>query len=345
MNMAFPSSLFDGTYMLYRLSPLYSATSPSLFSEEALLVHSQRFRNILKGDVLRGVHVDSCYPSEVPTASALLRACQWTQFNWPVTPGSEGRSHSQAPSTFKGIQVDVQYEKNTYTALLLQKSDAAASPTMGQVYLPLLMTRMPTGFRECLLDYLTTTFDVRIESMRLSSQFMGNALEMYLENTLTGGTEHFESVKNGVQLVLGFGRPIAPALKSLSIDIRREDVLDFYKKGKTILENLPPKLWQAKGTEYRAGRYSDTTGPFMAAVHLYLTLQVAMDIEHKDVSLSRASCGGFVLLADGKVKIHNLPAQATAEDELVLHTAPDEALLGLLKLLLNKAATRGVGNN
>ena len=331
--------------MLYRLSPLHSATPQSFFSEEALLIHSQRFRNILNGDVLRGVHVESSYQSDVPTAPGSQRACHWTHLNQRVTPGSQGRPQSQASSTFEGIQVDVHSEKNTYTSLLLQKYDAPASPTKDQVHLPLLMTRLPTGLREHLLNYLANTFDVRVESMRLSSQFMGDVLEMYLEETLKGGTEHFEKVPKGVQLVLGFRGPIAPALKNLSIDIRREDVLGFCKKGKVILENLQSKIRHTKGTEYKAYGHSNKNGPFMTALHLYLIQQAAVDIEHKDVSLSKVSCGGFVLFSDGKVKIHNLPAQPTIEDDRVLHIASDEALIGLLQMLLDKTVICMVEHN
>ena len=281
--------------MLYRVSPLHSPFPQSIFSEEALSIHSQRFHNMLKGDVLLGVHVEPSYLNDASTAYGSLRRCSWTDLNQRLTTGKEGRPLSRAAVVFKGIQMDVHYEKSTFTSLLLQSYDVQTPPTPDQAHLPLLMTKMSTVVREHLLTYLATTFDVRVDIMRLSSKFMANVLEIYLQETLIGATETSENVRNGVQLVLGFHDKIAPALQNLSIDIPREDVLGFYKKGKAVLEDLRSRSRQTKAG-LRPDEQYNTHGPFMAAVH-------------------------------------------------VSRNAPEEALIHLLGLLIDKAATRMVGNN
>ena len=327
-------SLYDGTFALYRLSPLYYASSTSLLLPETLLLHSRRFSDSLKGDVLRGVYVGLGDRGEVSTASGALKICQWTLLD------SQAEEPVSVLPGWEGIRIDAQYEKSTYTALLLRRSEPPMSREAGQMYLPLLMTRMPPALRDNLIAYIGTTFDTRIEPMRLSSQFMGDMLELYLEDVLAAVNEQYEKRTKGIQLVLGFRNAVSTDLKSLSVDIRREEVMEFIKKGRSLLKKPSSEIDSAVRRANRSGESDKQPKPFMTAMKSYIAEQTALNIEHKDVFLSKLSCGGFVLTADGKVKfLAPTPILAT-ENGLPDSHAPQRIITGVMDALLSEAMAR-----
>ncbi|MCJ1319107.1 hypothetical protein MMC15_004440 [Xylographa vitiligo] len=181
---------------------------------------------------------------------------------------------------------------------------------------------MPSTIRDVLLDYLEPTFDVCIEPMRLSSQFMENVLERLLEAAGPYEVHSFEMHVKGTQLILGFKAPIAPNLKHLTIDIKREHILAFLNRGKDII----------RGQESNGDR--SNSGPFMCSIRGYINDQTALDMNHGLVTVSRLTCGRFVLAADGKVKVAPPVSRRGLEDE----TTPKQPLILLcLEQLLVKA--------
>src|SRR5436305_11203048 len=66
-----PSSIIHNTsFSLTRLTPLYS------FNTSRLNHYAREFRDIVRGDVIRGVHVNT-QPSDKAKSSP-LRSCDWT---------------------------------------------------------------------------------------------------------------------------------------------------------------------------------------------------------------------------------------------------------------------------
>jgi hypothetical protein len=318
------SFLTQGAFALYRLSPLHSAGSTSLLSDNALQIHARRLTDTLKGDALRGVTIGLGDASDGATPNGPLKDCKWSRLTEnAVSPGAE-ESASQENTGLYGIRVDIQYENNAFIALFLGSDKGTENMTTGVVRLPLLMTRMPTALRERFLSYLAITFDTRVEPMRVSGELMGHMLDDYLEIDLESGLEQFEHTVKAVQLGLGFSQPVAPSLRSVSIDIRREDVLGFIDKGKAALEKAP----------------SNGIGPFMTAMRQYLLEQTTMDIAHDDVTLTRVSCGGFTISSDGKLKLACINASDTTEDGLDDWQRSQTHATPLLKALLASAEAR-----
>ncbi|MCJ1249717.1 hypothetical protein MMC30_006943 [Trapelia coarctata] len=332
-------SFYDGSFTLYRLSPLYYARSASLLLPETLLLHSRRFTESLKGDVLRGVYVGLGEGGEVSIASGSLKTCQWTLLDPRSAISDEDENQGLGFPGLEGIKVDAQYEKTTYTALLLRNPDSTASRDTNQIYLPLLMIRMPPALRDSLIAYIGTTFDTRIEPMRLSSYFMGHMLEQYLEESVNAGSEQFEKMMKSIQLVLGFKNIVAPDLKALSIDIRREEVTGFITKGKALIQKASSGGSAGRRVK-QSGEGDKQPRPFMTAMKKYIAEQTSLDIEHKDISLSKLSCGGFALSADGKVRFLAPIPTALTEDGLPESQLAQGAIAGMMEQLLAEASAR-----
>ncbi|MCJ1474488.1 hypothetical protein MMC13_003146 [Lambiella insularis] len=303
MSSAHVSSLFNGTLTLHRLSPLHHSASAAPLVEENAAVHSRRLSEALRGDTLRGVKV---LIHEDPT-STTLKSCQWRSLRAEAVLGS------QEPDTLglEGLEIELDYGKHRYIALALRYANTIEVQRPGETYLPLLLTRMPSGIRSVLLDYLTTTFDTRIEPLRLSSHFMENVLESSLAKSTAPDSTRLEKDVKGIQLVLGFRIPIAPELKSLVIDIRKEDVIRFLRKGEHILrQRTSDRANLSRGLEARDDK---PEGPFMAGVSRHIESQTALDMKHMSIEISRISCGVFALSADGKIKLMAPSAFDTAE--------------------------------
>lgn len=298
MSAVHNSPLFNGTLTLHRLSPFHHAASAAPLAEEAASVHSRRLTEALKGDSLRGVKV----LIHEDTTSATLRSCQWRSLCAEAMLGF----HEPDTSGLEGLEIELDYGKHTYTAVALRCTKAKEVQKPGETYLPLLLTRMPSGVRSVLLDYLTTTFDTRIEPLRLSSHFMEDVLEEFLVQATGPDLTRLEKDIKSIQLVLGFKTPIAPELRSLVIDIRKVDVPQFLKQGMSILQQRTiDRANSSRGPEATNGKLE---GPFMAGVRRHIESQTALDMNHMSIEISRISCGVCVLSADGKIKLSKAPS-------------------------------------
>ena len=305
-------ALYNLTFTLYRLSPLYHPVAPPLFAQDTLLAHSHRLKDALKGDVLRGVSV-SLDDQASSTPLGPLKRCHWILLQSGITTEIDARGIAG----LEGIYIELEYTTKTYTAFLLRSVTAGRAKIPGETRLPLLLTCMPAAVRDVLHDYLTTTFDTRIERMRLSNRFLDDILEKCLDAAQPQYADHFEKQIKGIQLVMSFKAPIAPGLKNLAIDLRREDVLKFLNRGKAII----------RGGDI--SNDSEESGPFMSSVRGYIQDQTALNISHTLVSISTLTCGAFVLAADGNVKIAPPMAPTNAEDETVA-VIPNRSLSTLL---------------
>ena len=333
--------LYDSTFTLHRLSPLHYPVSSILLSDASLQIHARRFGSSLKGDVLRGIRVERNITDEG------AKAGPFKQCSWKIVGGEEdqlvqghGESQDNAPNAAAqdvlGIQVEMEYEKATYAALMLQKRGSRPDPSNGKVHLPLLFTRMPTSLREVLLDYLATTFDTRAEAMRLSNGFIGGALDDYLQTILRGGSRHLQKVVKDMHLTLGFKAPVAPSLRSLDITINREDVLLFLKQGEMSRQTRDPG--SKNGRKRKKDNSMEADGPFMIALSDYIIEHLALDVSHEAVFLSKVSCGAFVLGREGRARIQSpiAPIESANQDEGDANSMP-EATTGLLRRLLLEA--------
>ena len=301
---------FDTTFALYRLSPLHFSPSSAPLSKTQLQVHADRFHDSLKGDVRRGVTTGLDSRAEI-TRSGLLKQSRWSLLRRNGDRSSSSVTDSQLPSTgvetaegIWGIKMEIEYEKTTYTAFVLRKDELQRSTIRENIHLPLLFIHMPTSIRELLIEYLTTTFDTRVEPMRLSSDFLGQLFDSFLETASRDGPGQLEKVVKDVHISFGFKPPVAPSLKSLDVTIQREDISSFLSLGRKSSKSMEHESDVRKAKRRKESRMV-ATSPFMTALSTYLQTHLALNIYHRDVYVTKVSCGGFLLSRDGKARIQS----------------------------------------
>ena len=235
--------------------------------------------------------------------SGPLKECRWTLLH---NDGQSTEDEAQEAGRNRradglglteGIHVEIEYEKMTHSALLLRSTTERGASVPGELYLPLMLSRMPLSLRGVFFDYVAVTFDTRIEAVYLSSQFTGNALEAFIGETLQEGPGALLKLVKDVQLSLGFKAPVHSTLRNLDVAIRKDDVSGFLSRGQAMLkESRDP-------AETVASRLRNP-GAFMAAVHQYLVDNLALDMMHGDVYISKVACASFALGREGKVKLY-----------------------------------------
>jgi hypothetical protein len=293
--------LYGSTFSLYRTSPLYHGAN-HIFND--LDLHARRLRENLAGDRARSLLLTDLQPELAGTGS--LESCEWTLLGDEATweRQHEAPDDTATDSTDAlGLRVNLRFERAKYTALLIGEHSKMSS-TPGFTSLPLLLIRMPATLRELFLDFLSTTFDTRVSTMKLRSSFLSSSLEGLLQQAVPDGDEDpvldLESLSKGVGLQLSFPS-VTPHLKSLDLVIAKDDIRDFLSRGNNLwrqfqTRNRADMLWAARPN-------SNVTGPFTAALSIYLNNHIAMEFENPAVVLSKVALGPFALAGEGKVKV------------------------------------------
>lgn len=319
--------LYNTSWTLHRLSPLYHGKfgltlldNPGLISN-----YSRRLRDVLKGDILRGVQVGLTATAldghQSLVKAGVLKDCIWTVLEretaWAQNQRREDDDNDDSglfetlstAATPRGILITLLYEHATYKTILLrsepQNDQQPSSSLPGFTHIPLLLTRLPASLRQTILDFLSTTFDTRISPLTLSSTLLFTSFESYISALSLSPPDmssFVDDVIKDVQIRVSFAPPIAPALKTLEIKIEREDLWQF-------LPHTP------------ASSSSATTSSFTTLLHAHLTTHLRLDFiqqlhdTNNVVRISKISCGAFVLGEEGRVKFIRKSATApTAAD-------------------------------
>ncbi|KAI8941762.1 hypothetical protein NX059_002965 [Plenodomus lindquistii] len=277
-----PYPLYNKTYTLYRLSPLHHGDTP-LLAERALKSHAKRLKEQLKGDNVRGVQVDFASAEETARLGP-LDECSWEpigdedawidRYRQSVDPDASQLSSALSPDKARGIEVSLDYEKQSYNALLLRDPGVTASPE-AFTSLPLLLVRMPGPIRDIFLNYIRTTFDAHVAPLKLPSPFITSSLETYFKHlTSPSSTQTIPDVIRSLQIQLAFPSTTT-LLKHIDISIAGADVAGFVSRGVSTQKSQ--------------------TRPFTAALSSYLKKHLALDMSHPKVQVSKISCSSFHL--------------------------------------------------
>lgn len=277
-----PYPLYNRTYNLYRLSPLHHGDAP-LLNEKRLSTHAKRLKEQLKGDNVRGVQVDFAAAEDTAKLGP-LEECSWETIGdedaWidghrqSIEPDASQLSSALNPNKARGIEVSLEYEKQSYNALLLRDPGATSSPK-GFTSLPLLLVKMPGPIREIFLNYLRTAFDAHVAPFRLPSSFITSSLETYFKHLSSStSTQPIQDVVRQLHVQLAFPTTTS-LLKHVEITIAGADVPGFVTRGKALKGGLDK--------------------PFTTALSHYLKAHLALDITHPKAHISRISCNSFHL--------------------------------------------------
>jgi hypothetical protein len=277
-----PYPLYNRTYNLYRVSPLHHGETP-LLTDRTLRIHAKRLKEQLKGDSVRGVQVDFAGAEDTAKLGP-LEECNWELIGdedaWidrhrqSVDPDVSGLSAVLSAERARGLEVSLEYEKQSYNALLLRDPGVTASPESFTA-LPLLLVKMPGPIREIFLNYLRTTFDAHVAPLRLPSSFIASSLETYFKHLSAGtSTQSIQDVIRQLHIQLAFPNTTS-LLKHVEFSIPGADVPGFVDRGRLL-----------KDTHNK---------PFTAALSSYSKQHLALDISHPKVQISRISCNSFHL--------------------------------------------------
>jgi hypothetical protein len=277
-----PYPLYNRTYQLYRLSPLHHGDAP-LLHDGSLRLHAKRLKEQLKGDSVRGVQVDFAAAEDTAKLGP-LDECNWDAIGdedaWidrhrqSVETEASQLSSALSPERARGIEVSLEYEKQSYNALLLRDPGVTSSPD-GFTSLPLLLVKMPGPIREIFVNYLRTAFDAHVAPLRLPSPFITSSLETFFKHLASNtSTQTIQDVVRQLNVQLAFAATTT-LLKHIEITIAGADVPGFLSRGK-LLQGASDK-------------------PFTAALSHYLKTHLALDMSHPKSHISRISCNSFNL--------------------------------------------------
>ncbi|KAK2623523.1 hypothetical protein QTJ16_007077 [Diplocarpon rosae] len=333
--------LYNTTFSLHRLSPLYTGSDAPL-DNAILRQHAKRFRDILAGEVLRGVRVGLSKEDDV-----LARVGALLTVTWRLLPEEEAWTGEEDPSSddatmtwalCRGTIFTVTYEKMVYKAIMM-RNERGDYPDASMVTVreemdgfqsfPLLLVKMPGSLREAFTSFLATTFDIRISLLHLSSMYLTDTFERYLEDISMGEDgelldliERSRTLRNIIKeilVVVGFDIPGgSAALKTIEINIDREDVPRMLARGKAI------------------DRHTERESPFFDALTSYIQGHLALDLQNDKVKIVRIACGAFVLGSEGKIKLtqssndNDGDASRSAATRRLINSLTDAAGGGLL---------------
>ncbi|KAH8424195.1 uncharacterized protein LDX57_001951 [Aspergillus melleus] len=330
-----PSSnqhLLNTSWTLHRLSPLHHGKEYQslLDNPVALNTYATRLRDQLTGNAVSSISTTAADDESLSRTGA-LKSCVWE-----ILPSLSLLDTSTTASTAldhpiaAGISVTLEYENITYKAALLaplpgdddrrkaKGKGKATETTSTSTDLPLLMTRFPNPLRQTFLSFLSANFDTYVSNLRLSSNFMCSALETYLRvlNLAYHDPESepapdrrvqrqiLEDLVKELQLTIAFSPAVAPALRSLNVNVPRASL------GRILLPARPG-----------AGSESSV----LKGLSDYIREQLAMDLDlagdsensalvKQHVRVSKIACAGFNIAGEGRLKLVGLPSTGRSRD-------------------------------
>ncbi|GFF41320.1 conserved hypothetical protein [Aspergillus udagawae] len=340
--------LWNTSWTLHRLSPLHHGKEfQSLLGNQAgLRTYASRLRAHLAGDPFTSAQASfsgaGTVDDDVLSRTGPLRDCVWETLSAPSTEATSEK--------FSGILVTLEYENITYKAALLAAPDGRRTSARRKqsTQLPLLLTRFPNPLRQTFVSFLSANFDTYCSVLRLPSTFMCTALEMYIDILMAGDHDGpsgshrlFDDTVKETQLTLSFSPPVAPALRSLNVNIPRGSFTDFVRRS-----YLDSELTHRKTSVF----------PGLSA---YLEKHLAMKLNlgdlasghhsvNQSVRLTKIACGSFVLGGEGKMKLVAPSGQAGSSSEdsaAAAREGRDRLLLRaneeLLQAVIRRAAMSG----
>ncbi|KAI2468509.1 kinetochore complex Sim4 subunit Fta1-domain-containing protein [Annulohypoxylon bovei var. microspora] len=234
-----PPRFFSTTFTTYRVSPLYVGTQA--LTPARLEVLSRHLRDVLVGDVVRGVQVGLENDSAALGRTGALYAVEWRWVDAERILGDRGgdrregsvelgnESGAQASRGARRVMcIELRYENARFSALLLpnlakgrdsagsgyqpswtwQMNDDTTSSRTGELdqaaflHLPLLLFRMPAPLKSALVDFLSSTFDCRISPLALGTRSLVSSWEAWLSDN--GSNNGRKALGKDVLITLGF---------------------------------------------------------------------------------------------------------------------------------------------
>lgn len=335
--------LLNTSWTLHRLSPLHHGDECQylLNNPTALNTYATRLRDQLTGDVLAGLQLGisgaagGADEDDTLSKTGALKTCTWETISHLAEHNNDDR-----PADSRGILIVLEYENITYKAALLAapspSTTATTTQSKGSTPLPLLLTKCPSPLRRTLIAFLSTNFDTYCSSLHLPSHAMCDGMDVYVSTFLAsdGDTtsaipgssprDILQDVVKDMQITLSFPPSVAPALRSLNINIPRASFGEF-------LRGSAP-----------TSHFDSSSSPFLSSLSAYLEKHLAMKLDlrvpgKQPVRLTKIACGGFVLGSEGRMKLVARSGQDDNDDD-----GGDRLQLRAVETLLRDILNRAV---
>ncbi|KAK6082420.1 hypothetical protein SCUP234_04259 [Seiridium cupressi] len=174
--------LLNKTFTVHCMSVVVEPQPPSILS--------QRLRDFLVGDTVRGVEIPG---DDTPGDAGTLASV-----DWQVEHDDPGTTH----------RVELVYERSTFIAYLLLSRG-------------MLLTYAPAPIRNAIIQFLSRTFDTRISVLIPNSATLIRIFENWLEDGV-------RTTKKDVVITLGFSdKAVSGGLRSLDVTIPADDLAGF----------------------------------------------------------------------------------------------------------------------
>lgn len=351
-TMAQPNirQLLNTSWTLHRLSPLHHGEECQylLNNPTALNTYATRLRDQLTGDVLAGLQLGisggGADEDDTLSKTGALKTCTWETISH--LKDRDDHDDDEGPADSRGILIILEYENITYKAALLASpppSTTTATQSKGSTSLPLLLTKCPSPLRRTLIAFLSTNFDTYCSPLRLPSHAMCDGMDVYMNTFLASDDNSTTSIPGSsprdilqdavkdMQITLSFPPSVAPALRSLNINIPRASFGEF-------LRDSP----SSSASHLDSSSTSTASIPFLSSLSAYLEKHLAMKLDlrvpgKQPVRLTKIACGGFVLGSEGRMKLVARSGQDDSDDD-----GGDRLQLRAVEMLLRDILTRAV---
>lgn len=292
------SPFYDTTFTLFRISKLSNLPSP--LNDQTLRPYARALRDIIRGNVIRGVQLHTDNPEEQRPEGHLAR-CEWSITPLPKLQAQQDADDDVEDEGEEGalpdaICITLTYDPPaTYRTLVVPALDDADAEENGNY--PLLLMRMPRAAKEAFKGYFERTFDCYLSPMNIPSLSIKTMLETYME-TKVGyarqlGKDSEVLSKADVQVNFS-GGPAAPYMRAFNVTLAADDVPTLWDKGVEICNE---KKKQTKGKRKRNANDDDDDDD--KAAYLFNALREyfrhTMSLETDKLDVVKIACGGFVI--------------------------------------------------
>lgn len=336
--------LLNTSWTLQRLSPLHHGDECQhlLNNSTALNTYATRLRDQLTGDVLAGLQLGisggGADEDDTLSKTGVLKTCTWETISHLAD-----RDDDDGPADSRGILIVLEYENITYkAALLAAPPPSTTTQSKGSTSLPLLLTKCPSPLRRTLIAFLSTNFDTYCSPLRLPSHAMCDGMDVYVNTFLardddtttaipgSSPRDILQDVVKDMQITLSFPPFVAPALRSLNINIPRASFGEFLRDSPSSTSHLD------------SSTSSTASSPFLSSLSAYLEKNLAMKLDlrvpgKQPVRLAKIACGGFVLGSEGRMKLVARSGQDNSDDD-----GGDRLQLRAVEMLLRDILSRAV---
>ncbi|CAH0025304.1 unnamed protein product [Clonostachys rhizophaga] len=277
---------FNTTFSTHSVSPLY--VGPGGLTPVRLELLSRRLRDVLVGDVVRGIQI-GLESSQTPGGQVgPLRSVKLQWFDAKAVLGSatdfqgEGSAWEELSDEEKrGLWIQIRHENAAYVAILmpgsagqgeLGKSSWEMYPGQEQtgkkldngnfLRLPLLLLRMPAALKNVIGEWLATTFDCRVSRLALGTRTITAVWEDWIQ------TVGLSPRGPDFVITLGFNAPLPDpdpsdeedeekktstqsGLRTMDIMIQPKDLQRLVRVGKTLEKKKTDAAWEKDPRERR----------------------------------------------------------------------------------------------